>query len=255
MHDTYFQKAKGTMFIKLAALAIIGALTVACSSVDSDAVGSINKVYRLASVDNYNEQSIRHCNRASNAPTLVTFDDSGTPEQIKAILDKLDQYNMRAAFFPVGEWAEKNMDLINEMKVRGHIVGNHTYSHARLGQLSVTDEAKFYGEIYPSDGIANTDPMLLRPPFEDGAYTDGLATKLTSKNIQECTWTVDSHDWDGSSVEQIMNRLQNGDQYTQPLGRGDVVLFHMFYANAPKLIDAFVSHLMQMNVSYETIHS
>lgn len=243
------------MFKKLAALAMIGALTVACSSVDSDSADASNKVYSLASVDNNSELSIRLCNRASDAPTLVTFDDSGTPEQIRAILDKLNQYNMRAAFFPVGEWAVENMDLINEMKSRGHIVGNHTYSHARLGVLSGTDEAKFYGEIYPLDGVANTDPMLLRPPYEDGAYSEGLANKLNSKNIQECTWTVDSHDWDGSSVEQIMYRLQNGDQYTKPLGRNDVVLFHMFYANAPQLIDALVGHLKQKNIPYETLRS
>lgn len=185
---------------------------------------------------------------------LISFDDSGTAGQVDAILDELKENNMRAAFFPTGNWAIENLDLIERMKEEGRIVGNHTQTHARLGELVDTDIDEFYSEIYPLEGVANTDPMLLRHPYEDGAYDEDVAEKLTDKDIQGCTWTADTHDWDGSTVDEMIDRLESGDEYTQPVGIDGVVLAHMSGAHSPELIDALADHLTESGIPYEKIN-
>ena len=45
------------------------------------------------------------------------------------ILDILNEYNIKATFFVIGNLAEKNPDMIKRINEEGHAIGNHTYSH------------------------------------------------------------------------------------------------------------------------------
>lgn len=197
----------------------------------------------MAPVDNDDISAIRQCHRRPGSGVLMSFDDQGTPEQVGTILDRLRTHHAQAAFFPTGEWAVENLGLIDRMRREGHIVGNHTRTHARLGELSQNDPDAFYGEIYPLENVANTSPMWLRPPYEDGAYDPAVAERLTEKDVQLCTWTVDTHDWDGSSVDQVMDRLARGDEFSpEPLARDGVILMHLQGRHTPELIDAIMAH-------------
>ena len=59
----------------------------------------------------------------------LTFDDGPIPEATPFILDVLDRYNARATFFMVGDNARKYPHLLQEVRRRGHAIGNHTYNH------------------------------------------------------------------------------------------------------------------------------
>lgn len=207
-------------------------------------------LYSIAPVDN-SPEAIKNCNRPAGQGVLMSFDDQGTKEQVHAILDKLRQHHMRAAFFPTGIWAMENFELIIRMREEGHIVGNHTHTHKDLGELSAHDEAGFYGEIYPLKDTANTNPMLLRPPYEAGAYDPLVRQRLTDKDIQSCTWTADTRDWKGGTVDQMMNLLKNGDEYIPPLGEDGVILAHMQGQHSPALIDAIIQYLGEKGWAYE----
>lgn len=208
-------------------------------------------VYQIAAMNNM-PVAIRHCNREPGSGVLMTFDDYGTPEQVQAILERLRMHRMRAAFFPTGEWVMKHYDLMLQMRADGHIVGNHTHTHANLAELSANDEPAFYGEIYPVEGLVNTQPMLLRPPY--GAYDAKVVQRLSEKGIQICTWTADTLDWKGGSVDEMMDYLRKGNGGHQlPLGPDAVILAHMQHPHTPELIDAVVQYLDQMNWAYERI--
>ncbi len=59
----------------------------------------------------------------------LTFDDGPTTKITPQILDILDDYNIKATFFVIGSLAEVNQDVLKDVDMRGHIIGNHTYSH------------------------------------------------------------------------------------------------------------------------------
>lgn len=66
----------------------------------------------------------------SEKKIAITFDDGPDAEITPEILNLLDSFNAKATFFCIGENIEKNRGLLREIDLRGHAIGNHTYSHS-----------------------------------------------------------------------------------------------------------------------------
>ena len=60
----------------------------------------------------------------------LTFDDGPSTNVTPQILDILDEYNVKATFFVIGNLAEQNPDLIRRIDASGHGIGNHSYTHS-----------------------------------------------------------------------------------------------------------------------------
>ena len=59
----------------------------------------------------------------------LTFDAGYENGYTEKILDTLKEREVPAAFFLVGDYLERNADLVRRMTAEGHIVGNHTFHH------------------------------------------------------------------------------------------------------------------------------
>ena len=59
----------------------------------------------------------------------LTFDDGPHPKYTMEILEILEEYDIPATFFFVGENVSYYQDTAREVAKRGHEIGNHTYSH------------------------------------------------------------------------------------------------------------------------------
>ena len=66
----------------------------------------------------------------------LTFDDGPSPRCTPRLLDGLAEYGARATFFVVGCQTVKDPDIVQRMAAEGHQVGNHSYDHAALNQLT-----------------------------------------------------------------------------------------------------------------------
>lgn len=60
----------------------------------------------------------------------LTFDDGPNPCVTYHILDVLDKYEVKAAFFLVGTNIKKFPAVVSEIYKRGHIIGNHSFNHS-----------------------------------------------------------------------------------------------------------------------------
>ncbi|MGO1651196.1 polysaccharide deacetylase family protein [Senegalia sp. (in: firmicutes)] len=69
---------------------------------------------------------------------FLTFDDGPSNNTIK-ILKILDEKNVKATFFVLGELAEVNEQTIKDIHKKGHSIGNHTYSHEYKKIYASTD--------------------------------------------------------------------------------------------------------------------
>lgn len=186
------------------------------------------QVEEILPINNTDRKVTATCNRPADSGVIVTFDDKGSPEQVQAILDVLGELNWRAAFFPIGEWAEQNWGLIQLMQKEGHVVGNHTMTHPDLAKLFADDPDQFYGEVYPLRNLATTSPMFLRPPYGSGLDDPQIAELLTERDYQMCGWTADTNDWRGGTAEEMLQRVMGGYEYSpEPLQPDGVVLAHM----------------------------
>lgn len=130
----------------------------------------------------------------SNNKILLTFDDGPTVELTELILKTLNEYNIKALFFCVGQNIERNSELAEEIIKQGHSIGNHHYSHKSLLKLSKEDQVseikKCNDAMFNKLGI---EPVYYRPPY--GRYrlsTNKLLKKFKLKNIM---WSLLTYDY------------------------------------------------------------
>jgi peptidoglycan/xylan/chitin deacetylase (PgdA/CDA1 family) len=149
----------------------------------------------------------------------LTFDDGPDPEWTPRVLDALDQAQVKATFFAIGEQAQRSPDLMRRIQADGHAVGNHTYSHKHpwfmlqgTARAQVRDGAKALTDVL---GIA---PRFYRPPH-------GRQRACMSDEAQRCgervvLWDVSAVDWGPLGAAQgIAHRLN-------AVKGGNIVLMH-----------------------------
>lgn len=147
----------------------------------------------------------------------LTFDAGYENGYTADILDILKKYEVPAAFFLVGDYLERNADLVRRMTEEGHIVGNHTMDHPDMSRLSgdafeaeLQGAEKLYTEI-----TGQTMPRFYRPP--QGVASEENLTQAQSLGYKTVFWSLAHADWDNdaqpdpaASVEKLTRRLHDG---------------------------------------------
>ncbi|MFG2652033.1 polysaccharide deacetylase family protein [Streptomyces sp. NPDC048436] len=152
----------------------------------------------------------------------LTFDD-GPSSGTSALLDVLKRNGLRATMFNQGQYAAGQPSQVRAQVAAGMWVGNHSYTHPHLTQLS---QSQIDLEISRTQqAIANGGggvPRLFRPPYgETNATVKSIAAKY---GLTQVIWDVDSQDWNGASADAIV-------QAATRLTNGQVILMHDWPAN------------------------
>jgi peptidoglycan/xylan/chitin deacetylase (PgdA/CDA1 family) len=145
----------------------------------------------------------------------LTFDAGWLYENTEALLNLLDEYNVKATFFVRGLWVKEHPDLATEIVNRGHALENHSLTH---GHMSTMTDAEVENEIrQTTDIIRETTgylPQLFRPPY--GEYDKRILRILKEEGYPyTILWTVDSYDWaeelNGVKItkDYLVNRVLN----------------------------------------------
>lgn len=153
----------------------------------------------------------------------LTFDDGCVPEVTPQILDILDRYGIKATFFVVGENAAKYPDLLDDLRKRGHRVGNHTFNHLK-GTKTTT--AEYVANVAQANLYLQTD--LFRPPY--GRITRH-EKQLIGKKYEIVLWDLITHDYDKRIAPvEIMQRIR------QCTRTGSIINFHDSLKAAPNTL-------------------
>lgn len=156
----------------------------------------------------------------SGNKAAITFDCAWGAEDIPQILDTLKKEEVKATFFIVGQWAEKFPDKVKMISEAGHDIGNHGYSHLRMGTL---DSRRVQSEITDCSNVLQVltgkKIDLFRPPYGD--YNNKLVSTAKSFGCYTIQWNVDSLDWKPDiESDDIMKRISTR------LVPGSILLFH-----------------------------
>ncbi|MDO5009188.1 MAG: polysaccharide deacetylase family protein [Intestinibacter bartlettii] len=172
----------------------------------------------------------------------LTFDISYNERNIDEILDVLDKYNVKATFFVVGNWVDKNQDVVKKIYDRGHEIGNHSYSHPYFNEIS---EEKMKEELESTSkkikAITGEGTTLFRPPF--GEINENGVKVCESLGYKVINWDVDSMDWKNIKDIYIIDRVA---QNTSP---GSIILFHGEGSNVEDYLDSIVKHFSKSGYS------
>jgi len=135
------------------------------------------------------------------------------------LLALLDKYEVPATFFVLGKYVSEYSGLTAEIAARGHVIGNHTYSHRSLvffSRQSIVDELRRCDEaVFRATGNRTT---CVRPPFGFRG-PQFFAAARTAGLLQIVMWSVNGHDWKLQPAAAMRRRLEN-------VRSGDIVLLH-----------------------------
>jgi len=177
---------------------------------------------------------IERLSKPEDKEIVLTFDDGPDPKYTKEILDILNEYQIKATFFIIGKHAMLYPDIVEQIYKEGHEIGNHTYSHSDMNNVS---NSQFKLELNTTEriiqGITERSPILYRPPFGEYQYTDNgdnqnIYEKSTFQRMMEINqmgyitvnYDIDSRDWKTNNKREIV------DTVLKHASSGDIILLH-----------------------------
>ena len=161
----------------------------------------------------------------------LSFDDGPHPSFTPKILSLLENYGIKATFFMIGCNVAHYPEIAKRVASEGHEIGNHTYSHPHMKQLSLRDllgEVRKTEEILHENGIEK--PRLFRPP--EGFRSKEQVEALENEGYQTIIWSLDTRDWEGKAAGEIISVVLNDVQ------GGDILLFHDYTSRKNTTITA-----------------
>jgi cellulose synthase/poly-beta-1,6-N-acetylglucosamine synthase-like glycosyltransferase/peptidoglycan/xylan/chitin deacetylase (PgdA/CDA1 family)/spore germination protein YaaH len=190
----------------------------------------------------------------------LSFDDGPDPKWTPRILDILKQKGAKGLFVMIGAEAAENIGLMQRVEREGHEIGNHTWSHPDISEISARQldlEIKLTERLFASK--LGVQPLYFRPPYDIDEEPDTDDEAAPVVRIQQDGFTIvgnklDTDDWNehprkspAEIAESILTQLET--MKTKPQFRGSIILMHdgggersATVAALPYLIDALRAH-------------
>lgn len=163
----------------------------------------------------------------------IGFDDGPDEQYTPAILDILAKVNGKATFFVIGIHLEKLPDIAKRAIAENHEIGNHTFSHPALAELSAEEiEAELIKQEKTINTYLNIKPTVFRPPyFSFDEKVEHVAAKLGYKITAGCT-NGEATDWENPGVEHIV------EQTLKSIAPGQILLLHDGFGDRSQTVAA-----------------
>jgi peptidoglycan-N-acetylglucosamine deacetylase len=146
----------------------------------------------------------------------LTFDDGPDPAYTPRLLDILARHGAKATFFMLGSRAAQHPDLVARVAREGHEIGNHSWDHPSLANLS---GAEFDRQIdLARIALRPHGARLMRPPH--GYQTVKSFRSARRHGYEVVCWNIDCTDWqidDGPALARSLD---------EKLANGAIILLH-----------------------------
>ena len=193
-----------------------------------------------AGVDQLRQYDAAYIGDTGEKVLYLTFDAGYENGCTAEILDILKEQEVQAAFFLVGNYIEKNADLVRRMVQEGHTVGNHTMHHYDMSRLS--DKAAFQKELTDlealyRDTVGSQMPKFYRPP--QGLYSEENLAMAKELGYKTVFWSLAYVDWNNDSQpsrEQALSKL------LPRTHNGAVILLHSTSRTNAQILGELIEH-------------
>lgn len=177
----------------------------------------------------------------------ITFDDGPHPRLTPVLLDLLRARGVRATFYLIGSRVRRYPALAARIAAEGHEIGNHSWSHPFMNQLSdaqITQEIdRTNTVIYDATGRA---PVTFRPPY--GAFSARQRQMLHgARRLPSVLWSVDPADWRKPGPDVVAHRIVAG---ARP---GAIVLSHDIHRGTVEAMPRVLSELSAQGYGFRTV--
>jgi peptidoglycan/xylan/chitin deacetylase (PgdA/CDA1 family) len=150
----------------------------------------------------------------------------------------------------IGEQMKSHPEVVKQVRDQGHEIGNHTFTHPKLSQLSEQDCLK---EVEDTEilieKMAGRKPVVFRPPYLD--YNQDTVSLLQKKKYPMIgALNLEAQDWEQPGVEHILEKSR------EAVKNGSILIFHDGYGDRSQTIEAvrmLVSELTSQGYQLVTV--
>ena len=204
-----------------------------------------------AGVDQLQKYDAAYLGDTTEKVIYLTFDAGYENGCTARILDVLQKHNAPAAFFLVGNYLEKNGDLVRRMVEEGHIVGNHTMHHKDMSKLN--DPEVFGRELRDLEDLfrevtGKELPRYYRPP--QGVYSEENLKMAQEMGYKTVFWSLAYADWDN---EKQPTREQAFSKLLPRIHNGAVVLLHSTSQTNAEILDELLTKWEEMGYCFGSL--
>ena len=199
----------------------------------------------------------------------LTFDDGPSTEVTQQILETLKFNNIKATFFVLGSNVEKSniqKELLKEMVIEGHAIGNHGYCHdySILYPSRVANPTVIVNDMKKSEYVMRSvlgddfRTSVIRLPGGHMSWNTKMLDPVLEENgYSYIDWNTLNGDAEGNdrTVEQLVNRLKG--TIRDLAGNDDVLVILMHDTNAKKTtsqsLQEIIDYLKSLGYEFRTL--
>jgi peptidoglycan-N-acetylglucosamine deacetylase len=167
---------------------------------------------------------------------VLTFDDGPDPRWTPKILDILKQKKVPAAFFVVGINGENNISLLRRIYDEGHEVGDHTFTHPNIAEVSHKRAVlEMESTRLLIECVTGHSTILFRAPYNADFTPEKIEELLPvavarTKNYLDVGESIDPLDWEpnvsGDTIVQRVIRAKEEFEKDKRETGGNIILLH-----------------------------
>lgn len=181
----------------------------------------------------------------------LTFDAGYENGSTAKILDALQAHHAPAAFFLVGNYLERNPDLVRRMAAEGHTVGNHTMHHYDMSKIG--DRETFARELAGVEALyrevtGEELPKFYRPP--QGIYSRENLRMAQELGYKTVFWSLAYVDWNNDAQPTTQEAF---DKLIPRMHNGAVVLLHSTSQTNGEILDELLTRWEDMGYTFAPI--
>ena len=184
-----------------------------------------------------------------NKVIALTFDDGPHPKETYEVLDILKKHNVKATFFVAGKPVNWYTDVFLKTVSEGHEIGNHTFNHTNISNLS---KSQIEREIIECEKIiydlTGKKTNIFRPPY--GKYNEKELKEIAIENGYNIVlWaTLDVMDWKNPSAYEIAKTIVDKAE------NGDIILLHDYGTNnTVEALDILIPKMKEKGFEFVTV--
>ncbi|WP_060874776.1 polysaccharide deacetylase family protein [Myroides odoratus] len=150
----------------------------------------------------------------------LTFDDGPIPEVTEWVLDVLQQQQIPATFFCIGDNIRKHPAIFQRIIAEQHRIGNHTFHHVKGWETPLEDYIANVKQCQQEIVKHHKEgTSLFRPPY--GKITKKQANYLLNQGYEIIMWSIITKDYEADlSPQQCLKRT------IKRITPGSIIVFH-----------------------------
>ena len=204
-----------------------------------------------ASIEELQQYDAYYAQDTDEKNIYLTFDCGYENGNTEIILDALKKHNAPATFFVVGNFLSTSPEIVKRMISDGHIVGNHSYHHPDMSQISSIDsfskELQELSDLY-KETTGQEMKKYYRPP--QGKYSETNLKMAKDLGYKTFFWSLAYVDWyqdNQPSKEEAFDKLLNR------IHPGAIVLLHSTSSTNARILDELLGKWEEMGYQFRSL--